>query len=137
MLYCRMADSTPLPSNRSFGALFVVVFGIVGAFFWWRGGQAFVLWFGLSGLTLLVTLVKPDWLTPANRAWMTLAEVLHRVVSPVVLGIMFYGMFAPTGWVMRLAGRDALKRRFDREAVSYWVDRTPPGPDPAGLPNQF
>jgi hypothetical protein len=68
---------------------------------------------------------------------MKLAEVLNRIVSPVVLGIMFYGMFAPMGWVMRLAGRDVLKRCFDRSARTYWVEREPPGPDPAGLPNQF
>ena len=132
-----MMSSAPLPSNRSFGTLFVVVFAIVGAYVWWRGGRAHGWWFGMSGLTLAVTLLKPDWLTPANRAWMKLAEILNRIVSPVVLGVIFFGMFAPIGWAMRLAGRDALKRRFEREARSYWVDRTPPGPDPADLPNQF
>jgi Saxitoxin biosynthesis operon protein SxtJ len=132
-----MMSSAPLPSNRSFGTLFVVVFAIVGAYVWWRGAGAFGWWFGLSGLTLAVTLAKPDWLTPANRAWMKLAEILNRIVSPVVLGVIFFGMFAPIGWAMRRAGRDALKRRFEPAARSYWVDRTPPGPDPAGLPNQF
>jgi len=127
----------PLPSNRSFGTLFVVVFTLIGGYVWWKGGGAQVWWFGLSALTLLVTLIQPDWLTPLNRAWMKLAEVLNRVVSPVVLGVMFYGLFAPMGWVMRLAGRDALKRRFEPAARSYWVERSPPGPDPAGLPNQF
>ncbi len=132
-----MTSTVPLPSNRSFGTLFVVVFALVGGFVWWHGGRSFGWWLGLSGLTLLVTLVKPDWLTPANRAWMKLAEVLNRIVSPVVLGIMFFGMFAPMGWAMRLAGRDALKRRLDPVARTYWVEREPPGPDPAGLPNQF
>jgi len=129
--------SMPLPSNRSFGTLFVVVFGLFGAYSWWRGGAAYPWAFGLSALTLVVTLAKPDWLTPANRAWMKLAELLNRVVSPVVLGVMFYGLFAPTAWVMRLAGRDAMKRRFEPAARTYWVERDPPGPDPAGLPNQF
>lgn len=133
-----MTSSTPpLPSNRSFGTLFVVVFTLVGGFVWLHGGTAFGWWFALAALTLLVTLAKPDWLTPANRVWMKLAEVLNRIVSPVVLGIMFFGLFAPMGWAMRLAGRDALKRRFERDARTYWIEREPPGPDPAGLPNQF
>ena len=68
---------------------------------------------------------------------MKLAEVLNQIVSPVVLGVMFYGLFAPIGWAMRLAGRDVLRRRYEREERSYWVERAPPGPDAASLPNQF
>ena len=127
----------PLPSNRSFGTLFVVVFALLGAYSWWRGGAVFPWAFGLSALTLAVTLAKPDWLAPANRAWMKLAELLNRVVSPVVLGVIFYGMFTPIAWGMRRAGRDAMHRRFEPAARTYWVERDPPGPDPAGLPNQF
>jgi hypothetical protein len=127
----------PLPSNRSFGTLFVVVFALVGAYSWWRGGAVWPWALGLSALTLAITLAKPDALAPANRAWMKLAELLNRIVSPLVLGLIFYGMFTPIAWGMRLAGRDAMKRRFEPEARTYWVNRDPPGPDPAGLPNQF
>ena len=132
-----MTSAPPLPTNRSFGTLFIIVFSLIGGYVWWKGGSAHVWWFGASALTLTVTLIKPDWLTPLNRAWMKLAEVLNRIVSPVVLGVMFFGLFAPMGWAMRLSGRDALKRRFEPAARSYWVKRSPPGPDPAGLPNQF
>lgn len=126
-----------LPSNRSFGSLFVGVFALLGAFSWWRGGALWPWLAALSALTLIVTAAAPAMLTPLNRAWMKLAELLHRVVSPIVLGLIFFGIFAPVGFVMRLAGRDALKRRFEAQAGSYWIDRQPPGPDPAGLPNQF
>ena len=129
--------NVPLPSNRSFGTLFVVVFGLLGIYSWWRGGALYSWAFGLSALTLVVTLGKPDLLAPANRAWMKLAELLNCVVSPIVLGVIFFGMFTPIAWVMRRAGRDAMKRRFEPSAPTYWVERDPPGPDPAGLPNQF
>lgn len=132
-----LVDPSPLPSNRSFGVLFVAVFALAGSYLWWRGGTLHPWWFGLSASTLLVTLVKPDLLAPLNRAWMGLAALLHAIVSPIVLGIMFYGVFAPTALVMRLAGRDALKRRFDPQATSYWQERDPPGPDPSGLPHQY
>ena len=93
--------------------------------------------FALSVLVLLLTLGKPDWLAPANRAWMKLAEILHRIVSPIALGIMFFGVLTPMALVMRLFGHDAMKRRFDTPAATYWIERDPPGPDPSGLPNQF
>jgi hypothetical protein len=125
------------PSNRSFGTLFVVVFALLGGYWWWRNNTFFPWALGLSALILLVTLAKPDWLGPANRAWMKLAELLHRVVSPIALGIMFFCVLTPMALVMRMTGRDAMKRRFDPAARTYWLERDPPGPDPAGLPNQF
>jgi hypothetical protein len=130
-------DKAPLPSNRSFGTLFVVVFALIGAYGWWRGGATYPWAFALSALTLLLTLAKPDWLAPANRAWMKLAEILHRIVSPVALGIVFFGVLTPMGFAMRLFGRDTMQRRFDPSARTYWIERDPPGPDPSGLPNQF
>ena len=131
-----MQGPTP-PSNRSFGILFVVVCALAGGYLWWRhlAGQGW--FFAAAALVLLVTLTAPDWLAPFNRAWMKLAEVLNGIVSPLVLGVLFFGLFTPIAWGMRLAGRDAMKRRFEPEASSYWQDRDPPGPDPDGLPNQF
>ena len=130
-------DKPPLPSNRSFGTLFVVVFALIGAYGWWRDSATPPWAFALSAVTLLLTLAKPDWLAPANRAWMKLAEILHRIVSPIALGIMFFGVLTPMALVMRLIGRDAMKRRFEPSARTYWIERDPPGPDPSGLPNQF
>ena len=126
-----------LPSNRSFGTLFVVAFALLGGYWWWRNNTLFPWAFGLTALILLVTLAKPGWLTPANRAWMRLAELLHRVVSPVALGLMFFCVLTPMALLMRMGRRDAMKRRFDPAARTYWIERDPPGPDAAGLPNQF
>lgn len=126
-----------LPSNRSFGMVFVAVFGLVAAYSWWRGGAAYPWAFGLSGLILLVTLAKPAWLEPASRAWVKLSGLLSRIVSAIVLGVLFYGIYTPVAWVMRLAGRDAMKRRLEPAARTYWVERDPPGPHADGLPNQF
>jgi Saxitoxin biosynthesis operon protein SxtJ len=109
-----------LPSDRSFGWTFTGIFALGAIFYPW------VL--ALAALLAAVTLTRAHWLAPFKRAWMRLGELLHRVVSPVVLGIMYFGVFTPIGLVMRIAGRDALSRRFEPAAPTYWVRREPPGP---------
>jgi hypothetical protein len=126
-----------LPSNRSFGWTFTGIFIIAGVYGLWKGGAALPWLLPLAGLTALVTLTRDTWLTPLNRAWMALGLLLGRVVSPIVLGAIFYGVFTPVGWVMRLAGRDAMCRRLDPAAPSYWVKRDPPGPADDSYRNMF
>lgn len=129
--------SPPLPSDRSFGLLFVAVFTLLSVWAWWTG-SAWAVWSAaLGALTLLITLVRPALLNPLNRQWMRLAELLNRVVSPVVLGLIYFGLFTPTAWGMRLRGRDALRLHLEPDAATYWIERDPPGPDPTSLPNQY
>lgn len=128
---------TPMPSNQSFGRLFAVIFAILAAWMWWRSSSWIWLWLALSAATLGVTLVAPDRLAPLNRLWMRFAALLHRVMSPLMLGIIYFAVITPFAVVMRLRGRDQLSRRFDAASKSYWIERTPPGPDPKTLPNQF
>jgi hypothetical protein len=91
----------------------------------------------VSAIFLAIALLRPVLLAPLNRLWTRFALLLHRIVSPVVLGIMFFAVITPMGWLQRAVGRDPLRLRFDREARSYWVNREPPGPPPETLDNQF
>ena len=72
-----------------------------------------------------------------NRLWMRLGLLLGRVVSPVAIGVVYYVSVVPTGLLMRALGKDPLRLKFDREAVSYWIKRDPPGPDPRDMSDQF
>jgi hypothetical protein len=118
-----------LPSDRSFGWTFTGVFALV-AFF-----QPWLL--ALAALTALVTVIRAHWLAPFNRAWMKLAELLHGVVSPVVLGAIYFGIFTPVGLVMRASGRDVMCRRFEPARPSYWLRRDPPGPPDDSFRDMF
>jgi hypothetical protein len=126
-----------LPSNRSFGWTFTGFFLLVGAYGLWQGAGAQSWLLALAAVTAAVTLARDAWLTPLNRAWMKFGELLGRVVSPLVLGVIFFGVFAPVGAVMRLCGRDAMCRRYDPAAKSYWVKRDPPGPPDGSYRNMF
>lgn len=125
------------PSNRSFGWVFTAVFTVTGVYSLWREGTIYPWMFGLASVTAAVTMVRSEWLAPLNRAWMKFGELLHRVVSPIVLGIIFYGVFTPVGLVMRMTGRDIMKRRFEPLAPTYWVERDPPGPADDSFQDQF
>lgn len=83
---------------------------------------------GGGGALVLLGLLAPGCLRPLQRPWMMLAVLLGAVVSPVVLGIIYYGVFTPIGLLARLRGRDFLQRRRLPDAPSYWMPReAPPG----------
>jgi hypothetical protein len=126
-----------LPSNRSFGTLFASVFFALGAWSWWKGGWTVPYLFGVAGIFGVITLLRAEWLAPLNRAWMRLADLLNRIVSPIVLGAMYYAVLTPFGLAMRLAGRDPMRKRFEPAAPTYWIARQPPGPAPESLRDQF
>lgn len=124
-------------SNRSFGIVFAVVFAIIGLLplLFGRMPRGWALIVG--ALFLAVALAVPRVLAPLNRLWFKLGLLLHHVVSPLAMGIVFFGVITPMALVMRLLGKDPLRLRFDRSAPTYWIERRPPGPAPESLKDQF
>lgn len=86
----------------------------------------------LAGLAL----ARPALLSPVSRAWLGLGRVLHRIVSPIVIGVIFFGVITPYALVMRLAGRDALRLRSGK-AASFWLPRNEPSPPADSYRRQF
>lgn len=124
-------------SNRSFGVVFTVVFLIVALLPLLKGEGPRIWGLVVSSLIAAVTLLRPSLLTAPNRLWMKFGLLLGRIVSPVVIGILYYGVITPFGIVMRLAGKDPLRLKRDPGAATYWIRRDPPGPPPDSLTNQF
>jgi hypothetical protein len=85
---------------------------------------------------LAAALVKPSVLRSLNILWMKLGLLLHRVVKPIVMGLLFFGTIWPTGLVMRLRGKDLLRLKREPASNSYWIAR-PPGPAPETMKDQF
>ena len=130
-------QAVKMGSERSFGLVFTAVFLIIGC--WPLIGAEAPRWWalGVAGLFLLLALLKPDLLAPLNRAWLRFGLLLHRIVSPLVLGLMFALVFVPIGLLLRLFGKDPLRLRLDPAAQSYWIEREPPGPAADSMTNQF
>lgn len=124
-------------SNRSFGLVFGVVFLLVALWPLFHGQPPRWWSIGVAGVFSLLALLKPALLAAPNRLWTRLGVVLGKVVSPIALGILFYGVFTPMGAVARLIGKDPLRLKFDTTADSYWIPRDPPGPLPKSMTNQF
>lgn len=122
-------------SDRAFGIVFAAVFAVIGLWPLLRGGDA--LWWGLGtgGMFLMLALLRPVILAPLNRLWFRFGLLLHAVVSPVVMGLIYAVSIVPTGAVMRMRGYDPLRRKKP-EGDTYWVTRTP-GPAPDSFDRQF
>ena len=117
-------------SDRSFGLVFAAVFAIVAG---WPllGGEGPRLWaLAVAGVFLALALAAPRLLGPLNRLWTRFGLLLSRAMNPLVLGLLFFAVVTPMGLVMRALGKDPLRRRFERQAASYWIERRPPGPAP-------
>lgn len=127
----------PAAAERSFGIVFATVFMLVGL--WPLLAGATPRWWALAiaGAFLFAGLALPRILRPLNSVWLRFGLLLHRITSPVILAMLFYLTVLPTGLVMRALGKDLLRLRFDRNARSYWIERSPPGPEPESLRNQF
>ena len=115
-----------LPSNRKFGFFFTFVFVVAAAYFFYSTKVMWAYVFTLASLIFLViTLVKSDALLPLNKLWMRFGLLLGMIVSPIVLGIIFFGLFTPIATLMRLSGRDELRLKFTQKA-SHWISRNEP-----------
>jgi hypothetical protein len=133
---------------RSFAILWFVFFAFAGALVAWRTGlirgaaapganwnAPAVLWV-LAVLVSAVGLAFPAAIKPVYQLWMGASFPIGWTVSHILLGVTYFGLFTFVGGIFRLIGRDALARRLDRGAATYWVKRSPP-PDVARYFKQF
>jgi len=130
-------DDVKIGSNRTFGVVFTVVFSIIGLFPLWNSEPVHLWAVGVAGVFLALALIAPKTLAPLNRAWFQFGLLLHKIISPVTMGLIFFGAVMPTGLVMRLLGKRTLVLGFDKEKDTYWNNRTPPSLEPGSMKRQF
>ena len=114
---------TELPSNKKFGYFFTVVFTIVASYFYFNKSLNLTYLFGVvATFFILVTFLRDDLLLPLNRLWMRFGLLIGMIISPIVLGLIFFTFFSPVAIFMRILGRDELHLKYKKKS-SYWILR--------------
>ena len=114
-------NEIPLPSNQKFGYFFTFVFLAVGSYFYVMESLTIsYIFIPLAVITLVLTLFIPEALLIFNRMWFRLGMLLNFIVSPIVLGVIFFLMITPISIVTSVFGRDELKIK-KKASNSFWV----------------
>lgn len=115
-----------LPSNKKFGYFFSLVFLIVSTYFYYNEtliiSYVFII---LTAIFFIITIINADLFLPLNKIWMRFGFLLGKIISPIILGFIFFGLITPYGVIMRIFGRDELnlKKIKSKKSKSYWIDR--------------
>ena len=126
-----------LPSNKRFGIFFSAIFLAIGLYLFYISNYSYLIIFGLLFIiTSLITLFFPHVLAPFNKLWMKIGYIIGRVVSPIVMGLIYFLCFTPIALIFKLIKRDYLKLKYNSEN-SYWIIRQKPIIDPNSFKNQF
>jgi len=110
-------------SNRSFGVVFSVVFLIISFWPLFTEGTIRIWAIFIAILFLLISYFKPDALYPLNKIWFKFGLLLGSIVSPIVMGIVFFIIVTPIGIIMRIIGKDLLNKKINNSVKSYWIKR--------------
>tara|TARA_B100001057_G_C22497407_1_gene812623 strand:- start:252 stop:635 length:384 start_codon:yes stop_codon:yes gene_type:complete len=126
-------DDIKISSNRSFGIVFCVVFLII-SFYPIINDEHIRLWSLLTSFVFLILgILNSRALTPLNRLWFKFGILLGTIISPIIMGIIFFFVVTPIGLLMKLFKKDSLNRKFNNKK-SYWIEKTEPK---SKMKNQF
>jgi len=130
-------SSIKVGSEKSFGIVFGLVFGVIAVWPLFGGGSVRFWSLAVGGGFLLVTFVKPVLLRPLNKLWFQFGIALGKIITPIIMSVLFLTTVTPIALILRAFGKDPLKLKLDSKAMTYWVERAEPGPPSGSMRNQF
>ena len=126
-------DDTKIGSNKSFGIVFFIVFLLI-AFYPLINQENIRIWSLVISLVFLILGLKnSNILSPLNKIWFKFGILLGKIISPIVMGMIYFLVVTPTGLLMRLFGKDILNLKFNNDR-SYWIEKKEPK---SKMKNQF
>ena len=126
-------DDVKIGSNRSFGIVFFVVFLII-ALYPLVNDQNIRLWSLIVSLFFLISgLINLKILTPLNKLWFKFGIFLGKIISPIIMAVIFFLVVTPIGLLMRILGKDVLNLKYNSNK-SYWIKKNGPK---SKMKNQF
>ena len=110
-------------SNRSFGIVFFFVFLIISLWPLLNGNPLRVWSIFVAIIFLILGLINSNFLTPLNKLWFKFGKLLGFIVAPIVMGVIFFLIITPTGFIMKMLGKDLLNKKYNNKIKSYWINR--------------
>ena len=110
-------------SNRSFGLLFFAVFLILGLWPLKNGENLNIYFITASVIFLLLGLINSKFLSPLNKFWIKLGEILGIIIAPIVMALVYFVILTPVSLIVRIFGKDLLGLKFLKEKETYWIKR--------------
>jgi hypothetical protein len=127
-----MAD-VKIGSNRSFGIVFFLVFFLISVYPLINNESIRIWSLVVSLIFLVLGIINSNLLLPLNRLWFKFGIFLGKIISPIIMGIIFFLVVTPIGLIMRLIGKDILNLKYS-DYRSYWIEKTGPK---SKMENQF
>ena len=121
-------------SNKSFGLLFFVVFLIIGLWPLKNGENLNIYFITASVVFLILGLLNSKLLTPLNKSWIKLGEILGVIIAPVVMALIYFVILTPISLIVRLFGKDLIGLKFLKNKETYWIKRKK---NPGSMKKQF
>ncbi len=112
-----------MSSNRSFGILFFLVFLLIGMWPLINQGNPRYIFIAISLLFFILGVLNSKLLTPLNKSWIKFGEFLGRIIAPVVMAFIFFGVLTPISLIVRMFGKDLLNLKLENKKNSYWIKR--------------
>ena len=135
-----MSHQAPQPKpldNRVFGLIFSGIFCVI-AFFPVLFGNDYRQWaLIVAAAWAIPAILFPSVLAPLNRLWAQFGQLMHKVINPILMGLIFFLTVLPTAIVLKVLGKDPMRRKFDAKADSYWIARDSDGLSKESFDNQF
>ena len=113
----------PQNSNKSFGLLFFIVFLIIGLWPLKNGDSLNIYFIAISITFLILGLINSKLLSPLNKIWIKLGEILGIIISPIVMFLVYFIVLTPVSLIVRLFGKDLLGLKFFKKNDTYWIKR--------------
>ena len=126
-------DDIKISSNRSFGIVFFVVFSLIALYPLTYSGEIRIWSAIISIIFLVLGLLNSKILAPFNKLWFKFGILLGKIISPIVMGIIFFFVVTPIGFIMRILGKDVLNLKYNKNQ-SYWIEKNGPK---SKMKNQF
>ena len=133
-MYSKFNNNIKISSNRSFGIVFFIVFLFIALYPITYSEDIRIWSLIISFIFIILGLLNSKILTPLNKLWFKFGVILGKIISPIIMGIIFFLVVTPIGLIMKVLGKDLLRLKYNKKDNTYWIEKNGPK---SKMKNQF